>query len=244
MANVYSTDASSLGRTPPTPDSNWSVYRFEPSLPYLVVPLVVLPRPSAAPVHHPTAPPPQCAVIEAARFGHHEILGRLLSLGANGHASEGSGWTAMDWAAQYGHHECISVLFWHLGPENVTTHKGIEKTLALTAAKGFLPCVRVLRINVDFRREALEAALSEARRWGKTSIVEPELTRPGDEYLGEREAFSRERRWRERRWLALVHHRHRLAFLEARARGSRAQVVPDMSSLTPRVLRMVGHFLV
>ena len=81
-------------------------------------------------------------MIEAARFGHHEILARLLSVGANGHASEGSGWTAVDWAAQYGHHECISALFWHLGAENVKTHKGIEKTLP--------PCgIRTLSVLQD-----------------------------------------------------------------------------------------------
>jgi len=183
-------------------------------------------------------------VIEAARFGHHEILARLLTVGANGHASEGSGWTAVDWAAQYGHHECISALFWHLGAENVKTHKGIEKTLALTAAKGFVPCIKVLRVHVDFSQEALDAATREASRWGKANRVEFELNRPSEDYLREREVLHRERRWRERRWLALVYHRHRLAFLEARGRGSRAQAVPDMSSVTPSTLRMVGRFLV
>jgi len=186
-----------------------------------------------------------CPVIEAARFGHHEILGRLLELGANGQVAEGSGWTAMDWAAQYGHHECIRVLFWHLGPDHVRTHKGIGKALALTAAKGFHLCVRELRIHVEFVKDDLREATREASRWGNlTHNVREELDRPGTEYHGLRETLNREMRWRGRKWLVFAHHRHRRAFLEAHMRGSKAQVIADLSSLPPYLLRLVARFLV
>ena len=147
-------------------------------------------------------------------------------------------------APQYGHNECIRILFWHLGPENVRTHKGIATTLALTAAKGFVDCVRELRVHIDFSLSDLAAASGEASRWGRITQVRSELDRPAEEYLGRREALHREWRWRERKWLLFVHHRHYVAFIQARMRGSRAQAVPDMSSLPPYLLRLVARFLV
>ena len=66
---------------------------------------------------------------------------------------------------RYGHAECIEVLFDHVDPQHVLTHKGCGETLRLTAAKGFVECVSALRVNVQFTRTELAEAKATTRAW-------------------------------------------------------------------------------
>lgn len=112
--------------------------------------------------------PPVCI---AARCGQAEVLERLLNCGADPHASDGSGWTALEWASNYDHADCLRVLFdaFADADSRPPTHRGIGRVSAFRAFKIFRSACNLFYGSRRYKWRLPKGTLASYERSASTS---------------------------------------------------------------------------
>ncbi len=110
------------------------------------------------------------ALHYAAKHGNLEIIKVLLEAGAKADARTKAGYTALEFAILYGHHECADHLIGHnLDLATQLSHDGLP-LLSVAAGSGYINCIRVL-----LSRGADVNALSSGEAHSTTPLIQAAL---------------------------------------------------------------------
>lgn len=118
-------------------------------------------------------------LFEAAREGDQASLNTLIASGVEVNFEKNGGWTALMWAANRGHLECVRRLIIAGANVNQATELFSKSALMIAAHEGRVECVRVLiagGARIDFCNRYGETALSEAARECRPSYLHRVVT--------------------------------------------------------------------